>query len=566
VPADAPWFSHYPSNVPHRIDVPNVRLPDLIEPNAERWADRAALVYYGSRWSYRKFWELTGKVASQLAADGFGPGDRLALYLPNTPAHPIAFFGALRLGVTIVHVSPLYIGQDLTKVLTDSRPKGIVTLEILYPNLAKVASEVSVPLAYVAQTREFYPWPKRAFVNLVLRRQGRTTTVPVGSNIRPWSHLVGGSGSFVRPKTDPATEVAVYQYTGGTTGRPKAAMLSHRNLVANALQCQAWFSAQPPGTSVVLASIPFFHVYGMTVALNYPLSHGATIVLQNRPDPDEILKLIGKYHPSELPGVPALYAAISNHPKVGRYDVRSIKVCVSGSAPLPAEVAKRFEALTGGSLIEGYGLTEASPVTHANPIGGERRAGSIGLPLPLTDQRVFDLVDRAMPMAADEVGELAVRGPQVMLGYANAPEETKEVMLGDWLLTGDIARIDADGYAFIVDRKKDLVDVGGFKVYPREVEEVLYQHPAVAEAAVIGVPDARLGEVVKAFVVLRAGQRATEPELIEFVRARIAHYKAPRAIEFRTELPKSGIQKVLRRMLRDEALAATAPVREGPAR
>ncbi|MCI4322240.1 MAG: AMP-binding protein, partial [Thermoplasmata archaeon] len=248
------------------------------------------------------------------------------------------------------------------------------------------------------------------------------------------------------------------------------------------------------------------------------------------------------------------------------YDVRSIKVCVSGSAPLPAEVAKRFEALTGGSLIEGYGLTEASPVTHANPIGGERRAGSIGLPLPLTDQRVFDLTDRSKPMGPDEVGELAVRGPQVMLGYANAPEETKEVMLGDWLLTGDIARIDADGYAFIVDRKKDLIDVGGFKVYPREVEEVLYQHAAVAEAAVIGVPDARLGEVVKAFVVLRRGEPATEAELIEFVRGRIAHYKAPRSVEFRKELPKSGVQKVLRRMLRDEALAATGPAREGPAR
>ena len=388
----------------------------------------------------------------------------------------------------------------------------------------------------------------------------------IAPNVRPWSHLIAGSGTFAKPTTDPATEVAVLQYTGGTTGRPKAAMLTHRNLVANALQCRAWFASQPPGTSVVLAAIPFFHVYGMTVALNYPLSHGATIVLQNRPDPDEMLKLIRKYRPTELPGVPALYAAINNHPKIGQYDIRSIKVCVSGSAPLPAEVAKRFEELSGGYLIEGYGLTEASPVTHANPIGGERRAGSIGLPLPLTDERVFDLADRTLEMAPNDIGELAVRGPQVMLGYLNAPEETREVRFGDWLLTGDIARIDPDGYAFIVDRKKDLIDVGGFKVYPREVEEVLYQHASVAEAAAIGVPDDRLGEVVKAFVVLRPGKTATESDLIEFVRARIAHYKAPRVVEFRTELPKSGVQKILRRALRDAEPPPRAPGPASPAR
>jgi long-chain acyl-CoA synthetase len=566
VPPDAPWFAHYPPNVPKTIEVPNVRLPDLVESSVRRWGDRAALIYYGKRWTYRQFWEATGHVAAALAADGFVPGDRLALYLPNSPAHPIAFYGALRLGLTVVQVSPLYLGQDLTRILTDCGAKGLVTLDILYPNLAQVAPSIRIPLVYVAPTRDFYPWPQRLFVNAVLHRQGRTTKVPRDANVRPWSHLANGAGSFPKPTTDPAEDVAVYQYTGGTTGWPKAAMLTHRNLVANALQCRAWFTSQPPGTSVTLAAIPFFHVYGMTVALNYPLAHGATIILENRPDPGETLKLIGKYHPIELPGVPALYAAISRHPDVGKYDIRSIKVCVSGSAPLPAEVARRFEELTGGHLIEGYGVSEASPVTHANPIDGERRAGSIGLPLPMTDQRVFDLEDRTKVLGPGEVGELAVRGPQVMLGYANAPAETGAVMRGEWLLTGDIARIDADGYAIIVDRKKDIVDVGGFKVYPREVEEVLFQHPAVAEAAVIGVPDERLGEVVKAFVVLRSGQAATEPELIAFVRERIAHYKAPRTVEFRADLPKSAVQKVLRRMLRDPAGAATGPAPANPGR
>jgi long-chain acyl-CoA synthetase len=564
VPPDAPWFSHYPANVPRTIEIPNVRLPDLVEKSVRTWKDKTAFIYYGKRWTYGEFWEATGRVASSLAHDGFVAGDRIALYLPNSPAYPMSFFGALRLGLTVLQVSPLYLGQDLTRALQIGKPKGLVTLEILYPNLAKIAADVRVEWVYVARTREFYPWPKRAFVNFVLRRQGRNTRFPTDPNVRPWSHLVGGDGRFPKATGDPATDVAVYQYTGGTTGRAKAAMLTHRNLVANALQCRAWFSAQPPGHGVVLAAIPFFHVYGMTVAMNYPLAHGATIVLENRPDPGETLQLIGKFHPTELPGVPALYAAINNHPKVGDYDIRSIQVCVSGSAPLPAEVARRFEELTGGKLIEGYGLTEASPVTHANPIGGERRAGSIGLPLPLTDQRVVDLEDRTKVLGSGEVGELSVRGPQVMLGYADAPEETAMVRDGEWLLTGDVARIDSDGYAFIVDRKKDVIDVGGFKVYPREVEEVLYQHTGVAEAAVIGVPDDRLGEVVKAFVVAKGGAMPTEAELIAFVRDRIAHYKAPRSVEFRTELPKSGVQKVLRRVLRETG--PRVPATTGPER
>jgi long-chain acyl-CoA synthetase len=557
VPASAPWFAHYPANVPPTIEIPNVRLPELVEASVRTWNDKPAFVYYGKTWTYRQFWEVTGRVASALAKDGFVAGDRLALYLPNSPAYPIAFYGALRLGLTVVQVNPLYIGVDLVRLLQDGKPRGLVTLEVLYPNLAKVAGEVNLPLIYVARTREFYPWPKRAFVNLVLRRQGRSTKFPTDANVRPWSHLTGGAGVFPAVHSDPSKEVAVFQYTGGTTGRSKAAMLTHRNLVANALQCRAWFSAQPPGHGITLAAIPFFHVYGMTVAMNYPLAHGATIVLENRPDPGETLQLIGKYHPTELPGVPALYAAINNHPKVGKYDIRSIQVCVSGSAPLPAEVARRFEELTGGKLIEGYGLTEASPVTHANPIGGERRAGSIGLPLPLTDQRLFDLEDRSKKMGPNDIGELAVRGPQVMAGYANQPEETALVREGDWLLTGDVARIDADGYAFIVDRKKDMIDVGGLKVYPREVEEILYQHPGIAEAAVVGVPDPVLGEVAKAFVVRKAGASPTEAEVIAFVKERLAHFKAPRAVEFRTELPKSAVQKVLRRVLRESS--ATTP-------
>lgn len=557
---DRPWLRHYPPNIPHHIEIPSIRLPELIAQAVEKWPDRTAFIFYGSKLSYARFWELTGRFAAALAKDGVVAGDRVALFLPNCPAYPIAFFGALRLGAVVVQVSPLYHGQDLTRLLSDAHPKGIVTLEILYPHLADVDASSRPPLRYVARLRGFYPPWTRPFVNLVLKRQGLPTTFPTDPEVRPWKEALRNDGMFPAPPLGrSASEVAVFQYTGGTTGRPKAAMLSHQNLVANAVQCRTWFPTGHPGGEVVLASLPFFHVYGMTVALNYPLSQGATIVLQIRPEVPEILKLVDKYHPTEFPGVPALYQGINLHPKTPRYRLGSIRVCLSGSAPLPREVALRFESITGGKVLEGYGLTEASPVTHANPVEGERRDGSIGLPLPETDQRVVDAETGTRVLPTGEVGELAVRGPQVMLGYYRQPDETSGVLRDGWLLSGDLAKLDADGYAYIVDRKKDLIIVGGFNVYPREVEEVLYQHPGLLEAAVVGRPDERLGEVVVAFAVRKPGSTVTAEELIEFVRARIAHYKAPRTVEFREKLPRSGVQKVLRRELRAEAAAAPAP-------
>ncbi|HEV2428733.1 MAG TPA: long-chain fatty acid--CoA ligase, partial [Thermoplasmata archaeon] len=524
-PASRPWLAHYPKEISPTFEVPDGSLDEAVARSVERWADRDAFVYYGAHWSYARFWEATGRFAAALHRDGLGAGDRVALYLPNAPAYPIAFFGALRLGLTVVQVSPLYLGEDLSGLLGDAQPKAIVTLDVLWPNLAKLPEGRVPAVAYVATVREFYPWFKRPFVNRVLRRRGLRPGTPKAPGVRPWANALMNSGEFPKPVRDPARDVAVLQYTGGTTGVPKAAMLTHRNLLVNALQCQRWFPIVPPGTSVVLAAIPFFHVYGMTVALNYPLLSGSTVVLENRPDPDEMLGLIARYKPQELPGVPTLYRAIADHPKVGRVDVRSIRLCVSGSAPLPAEVSERFERITGGHLVEGYGLTEASPVTHANPIDHTlRRAGSIGLPLPLTDQRIVDLETGTRVLPLGEVGELCVKGPQVMLGYYRRPEETALVLSDGWLRTGDVARIDAEGYAYIVDRKKDMIDVGGFKVYPREVEEVVFRHPQVAEAAVVGIPDPSLGEVVKAFVVARPGPRPTEAEVIAFVRERIAHY------------------------------------------
>jgi long-chain acyl-CoA synthetase len=557
---DRAWLKWYPASVPPTLDIPAKLLPEVIEEAVRRWPDRNALVYYGSKWTYRRLWQESGAFAAALARDGIRPGDRVGIHLPNCPAYPIALLGILRAGAVVVQVNPLYLDQDLLRVLRVATPKALVTLEILYPNLAKVRTEYAIPLLYVARLREFYPFLRRPFVNLILRRRGLPTAYPRDDPaVRPWTWTLHYRGSVPEFQGDPATTVAVLQDTGGTTGVPKAAMLSHRNLHANLLQINAWNTRRESGKEVLLASIPFFHIYALTVGLLAGLADGATIVIQTRPDVPELLKLIDRYTPTQFPGVPALYAAVNATPGIERHaKIRSIKFCVSGSAPLPAEVARRFEELTGGTLIEGYGLSEASPVTHVNPTEGERRLGSIGIPVPDTDQRIVDVETGTRDLPAGEVGELAIRGPQVMLGYYRNEAETQGVMREGWILTGDLARLDADGFAYIVDRKKDAINVGGLKVYPREVEEVLFQHPAVAEAAAIGMPDPVRGETVKAFVVPKPGTHPTEEELIAFVRERIAHYKAPRAVEFRTSLPRTGVQKVLRRVLKEESLAALA--------
>jgi len=552
-PSDVPsvWTRHYPSDVPPHVAVPDQLLTELVEESVRRWGRRTALVYYGAKWTYQEFWAQTERFAAALAREGVGAGDRVALYLPNCPVYPVAFFGALRLGAVVVQVSPLYLGQDLTRLIKDSQPKSLVTLEFLYPNLAKVRNEAPVASVFVARLRELYPWYLRPFVNSVMRRQKLSTEFPTDGWVRPWRQAMRTPGTAPLWKGDPATTVAVLQYTGGTTGKPKAAMLSHRNLVANVLQSNAWNTTRRPGEEVIMAAIPFFHIYGLTIALLLGLAEGGTVVLQTKPEIPELLKLIDRYRPTQFPGVPALYQALNQQPDLAKFDLRSVRYCLSGSAPLPLEVARRFQELTGAAVVEGYGLSEASPATHANPLTGERRAGSVGLPLPDTFERIVDLDDPAKVLGPDQVGELEVRGPQVMLGYYHEPEETALVLTDGWLRTGDIARIDSDGYAYIVDRKKDMVNVSGMKVYPREVEEVLYQHPAVAEAAVIGVPDPTHGEVVKAFVVKKPGVTVSAEELIAFVRGQIAHYKAPRSVEFRDSLPRSGVQKVLRRVLRE---------------
>ncbi len=549
---EKPWFRHWPEGVPRTLEYPEGALQDLLGRTARAFPDRPALIFYGRRMTYGQLDEASGRFAAGLRALGIAEGDRVALHLPNVPHYPVAFFGILKAGAVVVQTNPIYTPRELAHLLRDSGASAIVTLDIFWPTVEKVHGEGAVERAIVGDAADYLPGLLRLLYPLKKRRDGQAHRIPTLPWVSRFTDLLTRSeppGEVA--KVNPRDDVAVLQYTGGTTGTPKGAMLTHYNLSANALQTASWLAGGHRGGEVFLSVLPFFHVYGLTVDLLSPISLGATMVLHPNPrEVDHILRLIQRWRPSVFPGVPTLYVALNHHPKLKRYDLSSVKACISGAAPLPLEVRRQFEANTGGRLVEGYGLSEASPVTHANPLFGLVKDGSVGLPFPDTDARIVDLETGNKFLGPGEEGELVVRGPQVMKGYWNLPEETARVLREGWLYTGDIGRMDDEGYFYIVDRKKDLIICSGYNVYPREVEEVLFEHPAVQEAAAIGIPDEYRGETVKAIVVLKAGQRATAEEIQAFCRERLAPYKVPKVVEFAQELPKTLVGKVLRRALR----------------
>lgn len=550
---ERPWEGHWPDEVPKTLEYPRIPLDGILRRSAERYPERPALVFYGRRTTYRQLDAGADAFAAGLRALGVKKGDRVVLHLPNVPHFPIAFFGILRAGAVVVQANPLLTARELGDMVEATGAETLVSLDIFWPTVEAVYQRGILGRAIIGDVKDALPFPLSALYPLKKRREGRAWRIPR----LPWVHpFKGVAGQPPEPGldagVDPQEDVAVLQSTGGTTGTPKQATLTHHNLVANTLQTAAWFSNAKAGGEVFLSVLPFFHVYGLTVDLLTPIQLGATLVLH--PDPREvghILKLMGKHRPTVFPGVPTLYVAINHHPRVGRYDLKSIRACISGAAPLPQGVRREFERLTGGRLVEGYGLSEASPVTHCNPLFGLVKDGTIGIPLPDTDAMVVDLkTGEELPQG--EVGELCVRGPQVMKGYWNNPVETALALTDGWLHTGDIARMDEDGYFTIVDRKKDIIICGGYNVYPREVEEILFQHPAIKEAAAVGVPDEYRGETVKAIVVLKEGMRASPDEIIAFCREHLAPYKVPRTVEFAQDLPKTMVGKVLRRALREE--------------
>lgn len=496
---------------------------------------------------------MSYQFAHALIRRGVKKGDRVAIMLPNSPQAVIAYYGALFAGAIVVQTNPLYTERELTHQMVDSGAETIIALDLLYNRIMNV--KPSTPLKRVVMTAvsDFLPFIKKLLFPLVQRKQGTTVpTIRFTNEVEPFLALLHETAPTpIKVDVDPERDLALLQYTGGTTGVAKGVMLSHMNLVANTIQCQSILYKMVPGQEKILGVLPLFHVFGMTGVMNYGVSIGAEIILAPKFDVTQVLKLIHKERPTMFPGAPTMFIGLINHPDLQKYDLSSIKACVSGSAPLPLEVQSRFEQLTGGKLAEGYGLTETSPVTHSNPFWGKRVNGSIGLPWPDTDCRIVDPnADEILP--AGGIGELAIKGPQVMQGYWNRPEDTAAVLRDGWILTGDMAYMDEDGYFYIVDRKKDMIIAGGFNIYPREVEEVLFEHPAVQEAAVIGVPDPYRGETVKAFIVTKAGHEVSEEELDRFCRSKLAAFKVPRQYEYRTELPKTMVGKVLRRQLQEE--------------
>jgi long-chain acyl-CoA synthetase len=558
-----PWIQHYEPGVPAHIEIPDQPLTWLLDRTASRYPDRTALIYYGTRLSYAQFAHDAHRFAIALQRLGVNKGDRVAIALPNIPQYPMAFYGALLAGAVIVPTNPLYTEREMQHQLADSGARVLVMLHTFYPIVRAVRQRTALEHIILTSPADFMPPLLRALYPLSQRRAQSPErhlthkelhddhTLHVMHTLLEF-HTGDGREAFNSPDLVQATDLAVLQYTGGTTGLSKGAMLTHRNLLANTTQTWAWYPQAREGEEVVLCVAPFFHAYGLTVGMNCSLLAAASMVLLPRFKAQEVVKAIRRYHPTIFPGIPTMYLAVMRGAGTHSEDLRSINYCISGGAPLPAKVQAEFEALTGGRLVEGYGLSEASPVTHCNPLTDQCRNGSIGLPLPGVEAAILDQAT-GEPVPTGEVGELVVRGPNIMQGYWNRTEETNQTFRHSWMRTGDLGKMDADGYFSIVERVKDVIIASGFKVYPREIEEVLFKHPAVAEAAVAGVADAYRGETVAAFVVLKPGVEASEEtrqELLQYCRQELTAYKVPTILEFRASLPKSLVGKVLRRALR----------------
>lgn len=533
---ERPWMKNYP--VRWTLDYPEVSLYQYFKECTADYPDLVALVFFSNEITYRELNEKIKLTAAALESLGVKKGDRVALMLPNCPQYVYAFYACMQLGAVVVQVNPLYTPDELEYILNDSGAEVFIGADAVFASFHAVREKVPV---------------KHVIVSRLL-----------------WNEVEGNNISFdimlqqheplqEEADIDPKEDLAVFQYTGGTTGFPKAAMLTHYNLTCNVVQTREWLSGwvdekfkdgikQYYGVSI----LPFFHSYGMTCAMNTGLTLPAGQILLPRFDIEAMLDLIKKYQPLLLPAVPTVYIAIANHQNIEHYKVDAIEICNCGAAPMPLEAMARFEERTGSKILEGYGLSEASPVTHCNPLMGERKPGSIGIPYPGTECKLVDIETGENEVPAGEAGELIVKGPQVMKGYWNRPDDTAETLRDGWLYTGDIAQMDEEGFFFLVDRKKDLVISGGFNIYPREIDEVLFEHPKIAEAVSVGLPDDYYGEIIKAYVVLHEEETATEEEIIEFCKEKLAKFKVPRIVEFRDELPKSAIGKVLRRSLLEE--------------
>ncbi|MFQ6100313.1 MAG: long-chain fatty acid--CoA ligase [Anaerolineae bacterium] len=555
-----PWLKFYEPHVPEHIDYPQTTMPAVLEEAARKYPDHTALIFKDTKITFREYNEAVDRFAAALQGLGVKKGKRVAIHLPNCPQFPIAYYAVLRIGGIVVPCNPVYTAREMKRQLSDSGAEVIVTLSAMYPVIKQIRADTQLRHVIVAKIKTYFPPVLKLLFTLLLeKKKGHKVDISGDANTYWFQDVLAGAPAKPTPVEIELGDTAVLMYTGGTTGISKGAQLTHKNILVNAYQCKVWMNAEE-AKNVSMTALPLYHSYAMTTCMNLDtLTAAAMLLIPDPRDLEDVLKSITKHKPTHYPGVPAMYIAINNYPDLSKYDVSSIKACISGAAGLPVEVQQRFQELTGARLVEGYGLSEASPVTHANPIFGENRVGTIGVPWPDTEVKIVDVDTGEKVLGVGEAGELCIRGPQVMKGYWNMPTETANTLRpdpeggGPWLHTGDIAVMDEDGYFQIVDRKKDMIlGAGGYNIYPREVEDVLYEHPKVLEAAAAGVPVPGKGERVKVYIVLKEGETATEEEIIAFCRENLAPYKVPKFVEFRDELPKTMVGKILRRVLVEE--------------
>jgi long-chain acyl-CoA synthetase len=544
--------SLWPQEVDWHADLPQRPLPGLLDDAVARFSDRPACDFLDRKFTYGEIGRLTDRFAKGLQQAGVAKGDRVGLFLPNTPYSIVAFFAVQKIGGVVVNFNPLYAEREIAKQIEDAGVDLMITLDlaILHDKLLRMLSETRLNRVILCKMTGILSAPKKWLYPFVKSRD--IAKAPRDDRHLRFDDLIDNDGRFDRVSIGP-DDLAVLQYTGGTTGVPKGAMLTHGNLTANIAQSRLWFVHARPGEEVALGVLPFFHVFAMTVIMGLSIEIGAEIILLPRFELDTVMKTIDKKKPTLFPAVPTIYTAVANHPELSKYDITSIRMCISGGAPLPVEVKQKFEQLTGATVTEGYGLTESSPVACCNPFTSTNKAGSIGLPLPGTTIEIVSLEDRSRMLGVGERGEVTIRGPQVMKGYWNQPEETANTLVNGRLHTGDVGLIDSDGYVYIVDRIKDLILAGGFNIYPRNVEEALYLHPGVAECVVAGVEDSYRGQTVKAYIKLSPDHRNTRPEdLKAFLKDKLSPIEIPKQWEFRDELPKTMIGKLSRKALLDE--------------
>lgn len=548
------WKTHYPKEIPTSINYDEVPLFSFLEDIGETYKEKKALHFMGKEMTYGELLQETKKVANYLQSIGLKKGDRVAIMLPNCPQAVISYYGTLMAGGIVVQTNPLYTVRELEYQMLDSGAEYIVCLDILVPRVATVRNITSLKHMIVTGIKDYLPFPKNILYPFIQKKEyNMIVNFESGDTNHIWTELMDEAiPDYKHVEIDPKEDLALLQYTGGTTGHPKGVMLTHYNLVSNVQMCDAWIYKTKKGEETVLGVLPLFHVYGMTAVMNLSIMRGYRLILLPKFDAKEVLQIIEKEKPTLFPGAPTIYIGLLNYPDIEKYDLSSIQACISGSAPLPVDVQQNFEKVTGGKLVEGYGLTESSPVTHANFIWEDRVNGSIGVPWPDTDSKIYKLGTEE-EAEIGEIGEVVVKGPQVMKGYWNNEEETAHTLKNGWLFTGDLGYINENGYFFIVDRSKDMIIASGYNIYPREIEEILYEHEGIQEAAIIGVPDPYRGETVKAFVVVKEGYKLDEKELNTFCRKQLAGFKVPRIYEFRDELPKTTVGKILRRQLVKES-------------